>query len=93
MKGTEYFKWFTNKEKSEWLENFRKQELQDDLNRFMLRDFPNYHIFFFLGFDIRKSKEGHSYWLTIFYRNRKFDNMSVKPGFSYKGLYNQPKVF
>jgi hypothetical protein len=55
MKGINYFNWFTDEEKSKWLRNFQQQDIQSDLNTFMERQFPQYHIFFFLGFDIRKS--------------------------------------
>lgn len=93
MKGIEYFSWFTKEEKSKWLNNFIQQDVQSDFCYFMERSFPKYHIFFFLGFDIHKSNEGGDYWLNIFYRNKKFDNMYVKPGFSFKGEYKQPKIF
>lgn len=93
MKGIKYFNWFTEEEKSKWLDNFHQQDLQSDLTIFMEREFPRYHVFFFLGFDIRKSKEGGDYWLSIFNKNRKFDHLKTRPGFSFKSDYKQPKVF
>lgn len=93
MKGKYYFNWFTEDEKSKWLDNFHQQTIQSDINVYMERFFPQYHTFFFLGFDIRESNEGEVYWLDIFRRNKNFDGVVVKPGFSFKGEHQQPKVF
>jgi hypothetical protein len=93
MKGKEYIKWFTEEEKVKWLNNFHQQDLQTDLGVYMEREFPQYHVFFFLGFDIRKSNEGESFWVNIFHQYKKFDNIKIKPGFSFKSVCKQPKVF
>lgn len=93
MKGKEYINWFTEEEKSKWLDNFLEQGFQDDLTIFMERDFPKYYVFFFLGFDIHKSKEGAQYWQNIYHKNKKFDNLNVKKGFGFYGDSKQPKTF
>jgi hypothetical protein len=92
MKGKDYFNWFTEEEKYKWLDNFHEQGIQNDLNVYMEREFPKYYVFFFLGFDVHKSKEGHDYWLGIFKKNRKFDNLVVRPEFKTFSLYKQPKI-
>lgn len=91
MTGKEYFNWFTEEEKSKWLQNFQNDDLQSDLDTFMGREFPYYHTFFFLSFNVHKSNEGEQYWFKIYHKNKKYDNLNVRPGFSF--FRGKPKTF
>ena len=97
-KGRDYFNWFIGNHKDKWLNNFYKQiddcvDADVALNLFMKREFPHYFVFFFLSFDINKSKEGTEYWLNLFHEYKKYDNINVKPGFGPFGLLKSPNIF
>ena len=95
MTGKEYFNWFTTEEKEKWLINFSNRAFDDFVNfdDIMDRDFNNYFTFIFGSFDIETSNEGREYWSNIYRKNKKFDNLSVKPGFGFYGMLKQPKTF
>jgi hypothetical protein len=100
VKGRNYFNWFTDEEKHNWLGEFFHQYDGEDytliyekFNSFMGRNFPNYYIFFFLSFDLKTSLKGESYWVKIYNKYKKYDNLNVKPGFSLISNITKPKIF
>lgn len=92
MKGKDYFNWFEDDHKVKWLNNFYEQKI-NDFQSFMERDFPHYFTFFFVSFDIDESEEGRDYWMNLFHKYKKYDNINVKPGFGAFGLLKSPKAF
>jgi len=102
VKGREYFNWFTEEQQKNWLRNFYNQferdngssiNIYDYYNSFMDREFSKYYTFFFLSFDLKFSVEGQNYWLGIYNEYKKYDNLMVKPGFSFTGSIKKPKIF
>ena len=47
--------------------------------------------FFFLSFEFDKSTEGKSYWIGLFHKYKKYDNVVVKPGYGAFGFFPLPK--
>jgi hypothetical protein len=94
MIGREYFNWFTEEEKERWLDNVKSQSSDyGNLDDILNKKFKNYFIFCFGVFDIEKAPEGEKYWQNIYHKNIKFDNLNVKPGFGFFGMFKQPKIF
>ncbi len=91
MKGKDYFNWFNDDHKVKWLNNFHESDLNDNLEKFMEEDFPHYYTFFFLSFDVDKSKEGREYWTELFHKYKKYDHINIKPGYGPFGLFGLPK--
>lgn len=91
MKGKDYFNWFDSEDKIKWLSNFHEQKFQKSLESFMERDFKHYFQFFFLSFEFDKSIEGKSYWIGLFHKYKKYDNVVVKPGYGAFGFFPLPK--
>jgi hypothetical protein len=95
MTGKEYFNWFTEEEKTKWIKNFEKGDFDDfvDFEDVMTKDYKNYFVFIFGSFIVSESNEGEEYWQNIYHKNKNFDNLSVKPGFGFFGMFKQPKIF
>lgn len=95
MTGQEYFNWFTEEEKTKWIKNFKSLGFEDyaDLGDVMNKEYNNYFTFIFGCFEIRETNEGEEYWQSIYHKNKKFDSLSVKPGFGFYGMFKQPKTF
>lgn len=89
MTGKDYFNWFSEEEKSKWIENYLKDE-DSDFDYYMETEFDAYHVFFFLAFDLKRSNEGESYWVDLFLKYKKYDNLEVKKGFNSFNI--QPKI-
>ena len=91
MKGRDYFNWFDSEDKNKWLSNFHEQKFQKSLESFMERDFKHYFQFFFLSFELDKSIEGKSYWVSLFHKYKKYDNVIIKAGYGAFGFFPLPK--
>ena len=50
-------------------------------------------MFIFGSFIVGESNEGEEYWQKIYHKNKNFDNLNVKPGFGFFGMFKQPKTF
>jgi|TARA_R110000803_G_scaffold20502_5_gene52695 hypothetical protein len=92
MEGKNYLRWFSDEHKVKWLGNFH-EEGSYDFNEFMERDFKHYLQFFFLGFDVEKTKEGRDYWTSVYYQYKKYDNINIKIGYSPKLSLKTPRFY
>lgn len=89
-KGKEYLKWLTEEERSKFIANIENFGLITVTVDEFLDTKDNWMSFICGSFPFNDTPEGVDYWINIYYRNKKYDNLNVKKGFNiFRG---QPKI-
>lgn len=89
-KGREYLNWLTEEEKIRWITNFTDFGLLNtDIDRF-LDTKDNWMSFVCGSFYFKNTPEGEDYWIGVYNKYKKYDNLKVKKGFN--NFTKQPKI-
>lgn len=92
MKGEIYYSWFSDEEAVNWKHNLLNDR-DGDFDYYMETEFPDYTTFFFLAFNLERSREGDVYWSELYYKYREYETLEPKIGFDYQKRLTQPKIF
>lgn len=89
-KGKEYLGWLTEEERSRWIANVENVGLLTMTIDQFLETKDSWMSFVCGSFPFKDTPEGANYWVDVYYKNKKYDNLNVKKGFN--KFSEQPKI-
>jgi hypothetical protein len=87
--GKEYLSWLNEDERSKWINNFRLMKFHMPMDEF-LESKVNWVSFICGSFPFKDTPEGPDYWIEIYSKYKRYDNLNVKKGFN--SFSKQPKI-
>ena len=89
-KGNNYLSWLTEEEQSKWIANVKSLGLITMTIEEFLNTKENWMSFICGSFPFTTTPEGADYWINIYCKYKKYDNLNVKKGFN--SFNKQPKI-